>query len=84
MLIIERCGFCVHYKPIEGIFGNCKKKKNTTFSSNPKCEVFIYRPKCEGGIVQPEWNAKHQKKHKHIPRKIISFDEERAKREIGK
>lgn len=59
MLIIEKCGFCVHYEPIEGIFGNCKEKKDTTFSSNPKCKKFIFKPKpCE--VVQPEWNAGNQ------------------------
>ncbi len=60
MLIIERCGFCAHYEPIEGIFGNCKEKKDTTFSPNPKCKAFLYKPKREEEVVQPEWNAGHQ------------------------
>ena len=43
MPVTETCGFCAHYEQIEGIFGTCSKKKDTTFSSNPICEAFEHK-----------------------------------------
>ncbi len=44
MSISEKCGLCAYYEPIEGIFGNCKEKSDTVFSSDPKCDTFLFKP----------------------------------------
>ena len=36
-----KCAMCAHYKKIEGIFGNCEKKNDATFSSEPGCDAFV-------------------------------------------
>jgi len=44
MPMVERCGMCAHFKVIEGIFGECKEK-DTVFSADPKCDVFLLNQK---------------------------------------
>jgi len=52
MPMTERCGMCAHFKPIEGIFGECKEK-DTVFSADPKCGVFqLNRQKAADNVAQ--------------------------------
>ena len=53
--MIERCGFCIHYKQSQGMFGDCnagmrEKFDGTTFSTNAACPAFIHREKGKGNV----------------------------------
>jgi len=88
MPMVERCGMCAHFKVIEGIFGECKEK-DTVFSADPKCDVFLLNQKkvadnAEHNQEEPkseetEWeNPLYRKKKK--PRKVINLAEAIAER----
>lgn len=62
--MIERCGFCLHYKQSQGLFGDCTAGMRegfdgTTFSTNAACPAFIHKEKGKGN-VKPLGNAPEQ------------------------
>lgn len=76
MSTIKLCGLCDHFERIEGLFGKCgadmrKDCDNSIFSSDVGClkwENLMFK----------------RRKPKHIPRKIINLDEEKARRRVGR
>ncbi len=79
MPTVKLCGLCDHFERIEGLFGKCgadmrKDCDNEIFSSDVGC-------------IEWENPLFRKKRPKRTPRKIIKvidFNEEKAKREVGK
>lgn len=53
--MIEKCGICIHYSQIQGIYGECgsdKKEDNdrTVFATDVGCNAFIDKTKGKGNV----------------------------------
>lgn len=77
--MIERCGFCLHYRQEQGQFGNCgagmrKEFGGTTFSTNEACSAFVHREKRKNNVRPWQNPIIRRKTSSH---EIINFKEAR-------